>query len=107
MIATLRTIFAKFRECKFLIALSKTRFCVSETEFAGGTVGQDGVKPDLAKLTAIVEWPQPDNGLSLVSFLGLTGFYRTLIQAYATREGPLWDLLLKIPLNSLQNKTAY
>jgi RNase H-like domain found in reverse transcriptase/Reverse transcriptase (RNA-dependent DNA polymerase) len=107
MMVKLRAIFAKFRECKFSIAPSKTRFCVSETEFAGGTVGRDGVKPDLTKLTAIVDWPQPDNALSLVSFLGLTGFYRTLIQAYAKREGPLRDLLLKVPLDSLQNKTAY
>lgn len=107
MIAKLRTIFAIFRECKFSIAPSKTRFCISETEFAGGTVGRDGVKPDLTKLTAIVEWPQLDNVLSLVSFLGLTGFYRTLIQAYAKREGPLRDLLLKVPLEGLQSKTAY
>jgi hypothetical protein len=107
MVDKLAIIFTRFRECGFSIAPGKTKFCVSETEFTGGTIGQGGVKLDLTKLTAIVNWPRPANTMGLMSFLGLTGFYRSLIKAYAKREGPLRDLLLKVPLNNLYSKTAY
>lgn len=42
-----------------------------------------------------------------MSYLELTGFYRSLMKAYAKQEGPLWDLLLKVPLNNSYSKTAY
>ena len=32
---------------------------MTETMFAGATVGPKGVQPDLAKLLAIVNWEQP------------------------------------------------
>ncbi|KIK36245.1 hypothetical protein CY34DRAFT_63326, partial [Suillus luteus UH-Slu-Lm8-n1] len=83
MMNKLITLFKRFRECCFSIAPGKTCLCISETEFAGGTVGKDGVKPDLTKLTAIVNQPRPEDAMNLVSFLRLTGFYRTLIKAYA------------------------
>jgi hypothetical protein len=76
MMDKLTILFKQFRECHFSIAPGKTRLCVSETEFAGGTVGRDRIKPDLTKLTAIVNWPQPEDAMNLASFLGLTGFYR-------------------------------
>jgi hypothetical protein len=56
MMNTLEAIFKCFKECKFSIAPSKTRLFITETKFAGATVGPSGVKPDLSKLTAIVDW---------------------------------------------------
>lgn len=83
MLTKLNTIFNHFEQCHFSIAPAKTSLCVTETEFAGSTVGPKGVQPDLSKLTAIVDWQRPKNALNLVSFLGLTGHYRSLIKAYA------------------------
>lgn len=107
MIEKLTVLFKRFRECKFSIAPSKTKLCMTETEFAGGTIGRDGVKPDLTKLTAIVEWQQPQDAQNLASFLGLTGFYRTLISAYAKREGPIRNLLLRVPVDNTMSKATY
>lgn len=107
MMNKLTVLFQRFRECKFSIAPSKTKLCMTETEFAGGTIGRDGVKPDLTKLTAIVDWQRPQDAQNLASFLGLTGFYRTLINAYAKREGPLRNLLLKVPVDHTMSKAAY
>jgi len=83
MINKLTNLFQRFRECKFSITPSKTKLCMSETKFAGGMIGRDGVKPDLTKLTATVDWKQPQDTQNLASFLGLTGFYCTLINVYA------------------------
>ncbi|KAG2752852.1 hypothetical protein P692DRAFT_20674312, partial [Suillus brevipes Sb2] len=71
MLEKLEIIFKRFRECNFSIAPSKTQLMVTETEFAGAAIGPSGVKPDLSKLTAIVDWKQPEDALNLVSFLGL------------------------------------
>lgn len=59
MIDKLTIIFTRFRECGFSIAPWKTKFCILETKFAGGTIGQEGIKPDLTKLMVIVNWPRP------------------------------------------------
>jgi hypothetical protein len=47
--------------------------------FAGAMVGPGGIKPNTAKLTAIVEWPRPQNASHLEEFLGLSGYFHNLI----------------------------
>ncbi len=56
-------------------------------------LGQMEFPPDLAKLTAIVDWAPPQTALNLASFLGITGHFRDLIKGYSSIEGPLRDLL--------------
>jgi hypothetical protein len=46
---------------------------MTEAVFAGAMVGPDGIKPDLTKLTAIIDWEQPKDLNMLESFLGLIG----------------------------------
>jgi hypothetical protein len=65
---------------------------MTEAVFAGATVRPDGIKPDLTKLTVIVDWQQPTNLSALESFLGLTGHFRDLIQDYSRIAAPLTDL---------------
>jgi len=48
---------------------------MTEAVFAGATIGPDGIKPDLTKLTAIIDWQQPADFSGLESFLGLTGHF--------------------------------
>jgi len=89
MMNKLERIFQRCREC--CISLSPTKCCLfmTETTFAGATVSPEGVQPDLAKLTAVVNWERPADALNLESFLGLTSHFRDLIQGYSLREGPL------------------
>ena len=48
---------------------------MTEAVFVGATVGPDGIKLDLTKLTAVIDWEQPTNLNTLKSFLGLTGHF--------------------------------
>ena len=48
---------------------------------------------DKAKMEAIVHWHEPTNVKQLRGFMGLNGYYRKFIQAYATKAQPLTDLL--------------
>ncbi len=92
-IAKLTRIFLRVRERKLSLSASKSAFFMTTAIFAGANVGPRGVSPDLAKLTAIVNWGQPHNALNLSSFLGITGHFRDLIKGYSKLEAPLRDLL--------------
>ncbi|KIJ61056.1 hypothetical protein HYDPIDRAFT_97521 [Hydnomerulius pinastri MD-312] len=83
MLEKLQYIFQCFREHKLSLSPTKSRLFMEETVFAGATIGPNGIKPDLAKLTAIVKWEQPTDALNLELFLGLTSHFRGLIQNYA------------------------
>ena len=107
MMGKLERIFQRCRERKLSLSPSKCRLFMTETTFAGATVGPQGVQPDLTKLTAVVSWPQPMDALNLESFLGLTSHFRDLIQNYSKREGPLRDLVKAAPLTIPYTKTTY
>lgn len=97
----------RVRQTGLSISAAKSEFFVTEDIFAGARVGPNGVQPDPAKLTAIVDWPQPPTGLNLASFLGLTGHFRDLIKGYALIKGPLRELLKSAPLPTKYTKTVY
>jgi hypothetical protein len=86
---------------------SKTNLFVSETVYGGALVGQNGVQPDPAKLTAIVEWQTPQNALNLSSFLGLTSWFRDLIKGYASKEKVLRDLISEVHIPAGSGKATW
>lgn len=89
MVAKIWQIFQHCREHNLSLSPTKCHLLMTETTFAGATVGPNGIQPDLAKLTAVVKWAQPSDVLNLTSSLGLTGHFRDLIQGYSKIEGPL------------------
>jgi hypothetical protein len=107
MIEKLMRIFQRCRERKLLLSPMKCRLFMTETMFAGATVGPQGVQPDLEKLTAIVNWERPGDALNLESFLGLMSHFRDLVQSYAKWEGPLHDLVKAAPLKMPFTKATY
>ena len=107
MMSKLMKIFTRIRETNLSLSASKCEFFMSQIVFAGASVGQKGVQPDLQKLTAIVNWKIPENATALAGFLGLTGWFRDLIPGYAKKEQPLRDLLRKVELLEKYTKIVY
>ena len=89
------------------LSASKSKFFMTEASFAGGRVGPDSIKPDLTKLTAITDWKIPNDLQNLGSFLGLTGYFRSLIKGYASMAQPLTDLARNLEIPKSKGKTAY
>jgi hypothetical protein len=81
------------QEKKLSHSATKSEFFVTTGVFAGASVEPDGVSPDLAKLMSIIDFLQPQDALTLSSFLGLTGHFQDLIKNYSLEEGPLQNLL--------------
>ena len=105
MMDKLTQIFTLIRRHNLSLSASKCKLFMTTMVFTGASVGLNGVQPDLSKLTAIVKWKIPEDALSLVGFLGLTGWFRDLILGYAKKEQPLRDLLRKVemPEKTYQN----
>ena len=51
------------------------------------------------KLAAVTNWPHPPHLLNLTSFLGLTGWFRNLINNYARIAKPLTDLVHRLDVS--------
>ena len=61
----------------------------------------------LNKLTAIVDWKTPTDLQNIGSFLGLAGYFWSLIKGYASIAQSLSDLARKVELPKLKWKAAY
>jgi hypothetical protein len=80
---------------------------MTDAVFAGATVGPEGIKPDLTKLTMIVDWKKPNDLSALESFLSLTGHFQDLIQNYSRIAAPLTDLKWDCNIPNTMGRAAY
>lgn len=97
----------RVQETGLSLSATKSQFFMTEATFAGAHVGPDGIKPDLTKLTTLVDWKIPTDLQNLGSFLGLSGYFRSLVKGYATMVHSLTDLIQKLELPKLKGKAAY
>jgi hypothetical protein len=89
----LKRVLDRLREHKLYAQLPKCDFGLSELKFLGHIVGEFGIKPDPAKVSVVVDWPEPTNAAELRSFLGLAQYFQKFIQGYAQIVCKLYDLL--------------
>jgi hypothetical protein len=106
-LANLRTFFVRCREESLSLSPQKTKLFMSEVVFAGERVGTEGIRVDLTKLTAVVNWETPTTIQNLEAFLGLTGYFRPLIKNYSRLEKPLKDLANTLIVPKVGGKQAY
>ena len=90
-----RKVLTRLREAGLLLKPSKCQFHVTEVEFLGFIVGNDGVKMDPAKVESITSWPTPKSPHDVRMFLGLANFYRRFIRGFSDLAKPLTRLLKK------------
>ncbi|QRW11147.1 Retrovirus-related Pol polyprotein from transposon opus [Ceratobasidium sp. AG-Ba] len=88
----LRSIFERCRTHKISLSAAKTVLFMTEATFAGARVSKAGIKPDPAKVRAILEWPEPKSVLDTMGFLGLAGSQRPKIKNFGRIAQPLSDL---------------
>lgn len=79
------------------LRLDKCRLLQAEVKFLGHVVDGRGVRPDPEKVTAVQEWKAPTTVREVRAFLGLAGYYRRFVPAFAAVARPLSDLLIGVP----------
>jgi len=64
-------VFQRLRENKLYAKFEKCKFGVTEVDFLGHRITQEGLKMDEHKVKAILDWESAKSVLALKSFLGL------------------------------------
>ena len=75
--------------------LSKYKFRLTELLHIGYIIGQYGVKVDMEKIRAILEWLRPKSLTKLRGFIGISTYYRKFVKGFSKLNSPLTDLTKK------------
>jgi hypothetical protein len=92
-IAHLQQVMGRLLEVGVRLKLAKCHFACQQVTFLGHRVSANCLRPDPDKVKAMVHFPVPHDITSLRRFLGLTSYYRRLIQGFADLAYPLYYLL--------------
>ena len=79
-------LYAKFTKCEFWL---------KEVQFLGHVVSSEGIKVDLAKIEAVINWERPKRPTEVRRFMGLVGYYRRFVQYFAKISTPLTKITRK------------
>jgi hypothetical protein len=91
----LALVFQKLLKNQLCAKKSKCEFRVSQIEYIGHLISEQGVAIDPTKIQAMLEWPMPKTVKELIGFLGLSGYYHKFIKGYGSISKPLTELLKK------------
>lgn len=94
-IANLRTLLTRYREYGLKLNAAKCNWAASHIQCLGYIVGEDGIKVDPDKVSAVVNLPTPQHVSDVRSFVGMCSYYRGFIPNFAALAEPLQRLTKK------------
>ena len=90
-----RSILEVLRQHKLYAKVEKCEFHKDQMTFVGYLVSKEGIGMDLAKVSAVLDWPTPKIVKEVQSYLGFANFYRKFINNYSALTTPLTSLTRK------------
>ena len=91
----LNTVFERFQKAGLKIKLSKCQFFKTHLHYLGHRISAKGLEPLAEKLKAIRNLAPTKNIDEAHHILGLLGYYRSFVPAFANITLPITDLLKK------------
>lgn len=88
----LRAVFRRVRDSGMLFKAKKCFLFKLELKYLGHVLTREGLRPDPAKVSIVIEWPIPHNPREILSFCGLAGYYLRFQKDFATLAAPLRTL---------------
>uniref|UniRef100_A0A8C7YA87 Gypsy retrotransposon integrase-like protein 1 n=1 Tax=Oryzias sinensis TaxID=183150 RepID=A0A8C7YA87_9TELE len=87
-----RLVLQRLLENKLFVKAEKCDFHSSSVSFLGFVITGGEVRPDPAKVSAVVDWPTPATRKQLQRFLGFANYLRRFIRNYSSVAAPLTGL---------------
>ena len=94
-ISQIQTIFQRLRDAGLKLKPKKCFLFRPKVKYLGHVVSNEGIETDPDKISAVKDWPVPDNLTDVRSFVGLCSYYRRFIPDFATIAKPLLVLTEK------------
>ena len=94
-LAHLRSVLSILQTNKLFVKETKCRFGVSQVDYLGHVISDQGVVVSPSKIQVVLEWPMPTTVRKVRGFLGLAGYYRKFIRHFGCIVAPLYQLLSK------------
>ena len=91
----LEQVFRRLRQAGLKLKAKKCSLFQQEVVYLGHKVSKEGIHTDDAKISAVKEWPTPQNVHEVRSFMGLCSYYRKFIKNFAEIARPLHKLTEK------------
>lgn len=85
----LRIVLQVLKEKQSFVKLSKCEFWLHEVSFLGHVSSSGSITVDPSKVDAVLQWESPKKVTETISFLGLIGYYRRLIECFSKLALPL------------------
>jgi hypothetical protein len=89
----IRQVLQTLRQHKLCANLEKCTFGMTEVQYLGYIIDEQGVHVDPAKVQVIRDWPSPTTLTELRSFLGLANFYRKFVLGLSHISLPLSQVI--------------
>ena len=91
----LKSVFLRLRQAHLQLKANKCKLFQKEVVFLGHLVSEFGISCDPEKIRVLKDWPRPRDKTDIKSFLGLVGYYRKMVPAFADLASPLTKLTKK------------
>lgn len=91
-IENLREVFERVKAANLKLNPKKCILFKKQVKFLGHVVSESGISTDPDKISAIKDWPIPNNVKAIRSFLGIASYYRKFILNFAQIAKPLHKL---------------
>ena len=88
----LTTVFERFEKFNILLNPNKIQLGLSEVEYCGRTLNEEGMSFSKKKRDKVFDFDKPETQSQLKSFLGLTNYFRNHVPMYSVIAQPLEQL---------------
>ena len=89
------TVLQPLRDDGLSINVEKCKFVVKDTHYLVLILSTSGIRPDLSKVQAMLDWPVPRATNEVHQFHGLGSYYWSYIEGFARIAKPLTELMNK------------
>lgn len=94
-VVELATVLERLSAAGLTLKLKKCVFATKSMGYLGHELSCDGVRPVQRLVSAVAEFPRPEDAVAVKRFVHLAGYYRKFIEAFGSIVAPLTRLLKK------------